>query len=81
MAFYATFDAASYYGSCPNRGCAAAAGKSPSSPSSKILSFCRQAECICSDTSFGGVFGLQDLEGDSNETLTKARGWLSQLPR
>ena len=70
MAFYATFDSSSYYGSCPNRCLGKSNSPTASSPAKHALSFTRQ-ECSCADTSFGGVFGLTNLDDDSTESYTK----------
>jgi len=70
--FFATFDSASFYGSCPNKG---TFGSSPRSPTSfpKIAI----SECSCCDASFGGVRELPN-NADDGEACPRVRS-LSQL--
>lgn len=62
---FATFDAQSYFGSCPN-----IAVSPPNSFSNS--SFMHRNNCTCTDGSFGGVIDLAPVD-DLDETYPKAR--------
>ena len=72
--FFATFDSASFYGSCPNKG---TFGSSPRSPTSfpKIAI----SECSCCDASFGGVRELPN-NADDGEACPRVRSLSHPVP-